>query len=152
MTAGAPRTARAVVRRANDAVHFVAETGSGGRVAIDGAPAVGGRGLGARPMEVLLSALGGCSGVDVAGILAKQRQPLHELTIRVEGERPEGEPAPFTRIHLHFELAGPTDERAVARAVALSVEKYCSVARMLERAATITFSYALAPAGEVRTA
>jgi putative redox protein len=152
VTAPAPRRLRAVLRRANDAVHFVAETGSGGRVSIDGGPAVGGQGLGARPMEVLLAALGGCAGIDVAGILAKQRQPLHDLRITVEGERAEGEPAPFTRIHLHFDLAGPTEDRAVARALELSVEKYCSVARMLERSATITYSYALAPAGEARPA
>ncbi|HEU5169345.1 MAG TPA: OsmC family protein [Gemmatimonadales bacterium] len=134
---------RAVLRRANGAVHFVAETGSGGRVPIDGSPTAGGRGLGARPMEVLLSALGGCAGIDVLSILGKQRQPVTELTITVEGDRSDGEPAVFTRIHVHFALGGPTDERAVARAVELSMTKYCSVARMLEHTAAISHSYAI---------
>lgn len=137
---------RAVVRR-NAAVHFVAETGSGGRVPIDGAPAVGGQGLGARPMELVLSALGGCAGIDVVGILAKQRQPVDDLVVTVEGDRTGGEPAGFERIHLHFALAGPTDERAVQRAVELSMDKYCSVARILERSATITYSHALTAEG-----
>jgi putative redox protein len=134
---------RVVVRRRNDAVHFVAETGSGGRVPIDGSPGVGGAGLGARPMELLLSALGGCAGIDVLGILVKQRQTVDDLTVTVEGERPPGEPAVFTRIHVHFEVSGPEDERAVVRAVELSMDKYCSVARTLEHTAEIGYSHAL---------
>jgi len=137
---------RVVVRRRNGAVHFVAETGSGGRVPIDGSPAVGGAGLGARPMELLLSALGGCTGIDVVGILAKQRQAVDDLTVTVEGERAPGEPAVFTRIHVHFEVSGPADERAVARAVELSMDRYCSVARTLEQTAEIGYSHALVPA------
>lgn len=137
---------RVVVRRRNDAVHFVAETGSGGRVPIDGAPAVGGEGLGARPMELLLSALGGCAAIDVVGILVKQRQTVDDLSVTVEGDRSEGEPALFTRIHVHFEVSGPVDERAVARAVELSMGKYCSVARTLEHTAEIDYSHALVSA------
>jgi putative redox protein len=137
---------RVVVRRRNDAVHFVALTGSGGHVPIDGAPAVGGEGLGARPMELLLSALGGCAAIDVVGILVKQRQTVDDLAVTVEGERSEGEPALFTRIHVHFEVRGPADERAVARAVELSMGKYCSVARTLEHTAVIDYSHALVPA------
>jgi putative redox protein len=151
MTGPTSRTLRAVVRRRNGAVHFVAETGSGGRVPIDGSPAVGGEGLGARPMELLLSALGGCAGIDVVGILTKQRQPIDDLAVTVEGERAPGEPAVFTRIHVHFAVSGPGDERAVARAVELAMEKYCSVARTLERTAAIAHSYTLeraAAAGE----
>jgi len=146
MTEPGARTLRVVVRRRNDAVHFVAETGSGWRVPIDGAPSVGGAGLGARPMELLLSGLGGCAGIDVVGILAKQRQPVDDLTVTVEGERTLGEPAVFARIHVHFSVSGPVDERAVARAVALSMEKYCSVARTLEHTATIAYDYTLEPA------
>ncbi|HTK43039.1 MAG TPA: OsmC family protein [Gemmatimonadales bacterium] len=140
------RTMRAVVRRRNGAVHFVAETGNGGVVPIDGAPAIGGEGLGARPMELLLSALGGCAGIDVVGILAKQRQALDDLTVTVEGERAPGEPSLFTRIQVHFAATGPVDEAALRRAVELSMEKYCSVARVLEHTASITYSHAIAPA------
>jgi len=136
---------RAVVRRRNDGVHFVAETDSGGRVPIDGSPAIGGQGLGARPMELLLSALGGCAGIDVVGILAKQRQPVDDLVVTVEGDRSSGEPSLFTRIHVHFVVSGPTDQRAVQRAVELSMDKYCSVARTLEHTAAIGYSYAVAP-------
>jgi putative redox protein len=142
----AARTMRVVLRRANDAVHFVAETGSGGRVAIDGAPIVGGRGLGARPMELLLAGLGGCSGIDVIGILGKQRQPVEDVTVVVEGERSPGEPSVFARIHVYFAVRGPTDPSAVDRAVALSMDKYCSVARVLEPTAAITYSHELASA------
>ena len=137
---------RAVVRRRNGAVHFVAETGNGGVVPIDGAPAIGGQGLGARPMELLLSALGGCAGIDVVGILAKQRQELDHLTVTVEGEREAGEPSVFTRIHVHFSATGQVDEAALRRAVELSMEKYCSVARVVERTAGITYTQAIVPA------
>ncbi len=140
-----PPTMSVVVQRRNDAVHFVAETANGGRVPIDGAPAIGGQGLGARPMELLLAALGGCSGIDVVSILGKQRQTIHDLTVTVDGERTAGEPAVFASIRVHFSLRGPTDERAVARAVALSMDKYCSVARVLEPTATISYDHTLEP-------
>ena len=143
-----PSTLRVVVRRAAAPVHFLAETGSGGRVPIDGAPAVGGQGRGARPMELLLAGLGGCAAIDVVGILTKQRQPVAEMEVAVEGERAEGEPSVFERIHVRFALRGPADDAAVARAVALSMDKYCSVARVLERTASITYSHELLePAG-----
>ena len=143
----APGTMRVVLRRANDAVHFLAETGAGGRVPIDGAPALGGRGLGARPMELLLAGRGGCAAIDVVGILRKQRQPVEDVSVTVEGDRAPGEPSVFTRIHVHFAIRGPTDPDAAARAVALSMDKYCSAARVLERSASISYTHAVEPAG-----
>jgi putative redox protein len=135
---------RVTLERRNDAVHFVARTEAGGVLPIDGAPAAGGQGLGARPMEVLLASLGGCSGVDVVGILKKQREPVTGMTITVEGEREQGkEPSLFTRIHVHFAISGPVDDAKVARAIELSMAKYCSVARILEKSATVTWSHAL---------
>jgi putative redox protein len=135
---------RVILERQNDAVHFVAKTDGGGIVAIDGSPAVGGRGLGARPMELVLTGLGACSGIDVVTILGKQREPVTGMTITVEGEREQGkEPSLFTKVHVHFTVRGPTDEAKVARAVALSMGKYCSVARILEKTATISWSHAL---------
>ncbi|MGH7632018.1 MAG: OsmC family protein [Gemmatimonadales bacterium] len=142
----APRTMRVVLRRANEAVHFVAETGGGGRVPIDGAPAIGGQGLGARPMELLLAGLGGCGAIDVVGILTKQRQAVDDVTVAVEGERAPGEPSVFTRIHVHFTVRGPADPQAVGRAVALSMDKYCSAARVLEQTAAITYTHEVEPA------
>lgn len=135
---------RVTLERQNDAVHFVARTEAGGVVPIDGGPAAGGQGLGARPMELLLAGLGGCSGIDVVGILKKQREPVTGMTIIVEGEREQGkEPSLFTRIHVHFAIRGPADDAKVARAVELSMAKYCSVARILEQSASITWSHAL---------
>ncbi len=141
-----PRTMRVVLRRANEAVHFLAEAGSGGQVPIDGAPSIGGQGLGARPMELLLAGLGGCGAMDVIGILARQRQTVEGLTVAVEAERAPGEPSVFTRIHVHFTVRGPADPQAVARAVALSMDKYCSAARVLEHTAAISHSYEVEPA------
>ena len=149
MTGSGGPTLRAVVRRRNGAVHFVAETGSGGVVPIDGAPVIGGQGLGARPMELLLSSLGGCAGIDVVGILAKQRQELDDLTVTVEGERGPGEPSLFSRIHVHFAASGQVDESALRRAVELSMEKYCSVARVLEHTAAISYSQTIVPAATI---
>lgn len=135
---------RVTLNRKNTAVHFEAVTDTGGRVPIDGAPAVGGQGLGARPMELLLAGIGGCSGIDVVSILAKMRQPLEDVVITVEAKREEGqEPALFTTIHVHFAVTGACDPGHVARAVQLSMEKYCSVARILERTAKITWSHSL---------
>lgn len=137
---------KVTLTRRNAAVHFEARTESGATLAIDGAPSVGGAGLGARPMEVVLSALGGCSGIDVLTILAKQRQPVAGLVITVEGARePDQTPSVFRSIHVHFELTGGAEPEKVARAVELSMEKYCSVARILEHSATITFSHAVRP-------
>jgi putative redox protein len=135
---------RVTLNRQNRAVHFEAVTDTGGRVPIDGAPAVGGQGLGARPMELLLAGIGGCSGIDIVSILAKMRQPLEDLVITVDAEREEGrEPALFTSIHVHFAVTGPCDPERVAHAVQLSMEKYCSVARILEHTAKITWSHSL---------
>lgn len=137
---------KVTLTRRNSAVHFEARTESGAVLNIDGAPSVGGQGLGARPMETVLSALGGCSGIDVLGILAKQRQPVTGLVITVEGERePDATPSLFRSIHVHFAVTGAAEPDKVARAVSLSMEKYCSVARILERSATITFSHAVEP-------
>ncbi len=135
---------RVTLDRQNDAVHFIARTEGGAVVAIDGAPAVGGQGLGARPMELLLAGLGGCSGIDVLSILKKQREPVTGVTITVDAERePDREPSLFQTVHVHFAVRGPHDEAHLARAVDLSMSKYCSVARILEPTAAITWSHAL---------
>jgi len=137
---------KVTLTRQNDAVHFEARTESGATLDIDGAPSVGGQGLGARPMEVVLCALGGCSGIDVLSILAKQRQPVDGLVITIDGVRdPDATPSLFRTIHVHFSLTGGAEEDKVSRAVALSMEKYCSVARLLERTATISFSHTVTP-------
>jgi putative redox protein len=98
----------------------------------------GGHGEGLRPMQTVLAALCGCSAVDVVSILKKQRQPLSDLLIKVDGERQKGvEPALWEKVHLLFQISGDVDPSKAARAVQLSIEKYCSVAETLRRAGAV---------------
>lgn len=128
--------------RRNDAVHLEATNEAGQTVSIDGAPSVGGENLGMRPMQLLLSALGGCSTIDVIQILKKQRQPLVDIHVRIDGDRQkDATPSLFEKIHVHFTLKGALDEKKVKRAVSLSLEQYCSVAKTLEKTAEITYSF-----------
>ena len=113
---------------------FVAESGSGHSVVIDGPPDHGGRNMGVRPMELVLLGLGGCTSFDVVDILKKARQPVTDCETRLEAERSADVPSVFTRIHVHFVVTGTgLSEKQVARAVKLSAEKYCSASLMLER-------------------
>lgn len=134
-----------VVLRRTTGAQYEARNEAGQLAVLDGPPDVGGRGAGVRPMELLLMSLGGCSAVDVQLILQKQRQAYTGLGVTVEGTRADAVPAVFTAIHLHFEAAGDVDPKKLEHAVALSMEKYCSVARMLESTARITFSSAVKP-------
>ncbi|WP_028238089.1 OsmC family protein [Stutzerimonas azotifigens] len=128
---------------------FVAESGSGHAVVLDGPPEHGGRNLGARPMEMVLMGLGGCSNFDVVNILKKARQPIESCEAFLEAERAEEEPKVFTRIHLHFVVKGRgLKEAQVKRAVDLSAEKYCSASIMLGRAGVeITHDYEIVELG-----
>lgn len=114
---------------------FVAESGSGHAVVVDGPPDGGGRNLGVRPMELVLMGVGACTAYDVVHILRKGRQPVLRCVAQLEAERADSEPKVFTRIHVHFIVTGRgLSEAAVRRAVALSAEKYCSASIMLGRA------------------
>jgi putative redox protein len=124
---------------------FVGTTGSGHGIVIDGPPDIGGKNLGMRPMELMLLSVGACSAVDVVHILKKGRQDVADVQVEVKGERTDTDPKVFTKIHLHFIVAGRglTRER-VERAVQLSAEKYCSASIMLGRAgAEITHDFEL---------
>ncbi|MES2684313.1 MAG: OsmC family protein [Pseudomonadota bacterium] len=113
---------------------FVAESGSGHAVVIDGPPELGGRNLGARPMELLLMGVGACSSVDVVMILKKGRQQVSDCVCELKAERADTEPKVFTAIHLHFVVSGKALNPAqVERAVQLSAEKYCSASIMLTK-------------------
>jgi putative redox protein len=125
-----------------DHMSFVGESDSGHSVVMDGAPDAGGRNLGVRPMEMLLLGLGGCAAFDVVSILHKSRQQLVDCEVEIEAERAEEIPKVFTKIHVHFIVSGKDlDESKVAKAVALSADKYCSASRMLEKMATITHDF-----------
>lgn len=113
---------------------FIGETGSSHAVVIDGPAEIGGRNLGARPMELMLLSVGACSAVDVVHILKKARQPVKDCFVEVEGKRAETEPKVFTDIHLQFVIVGEgLSENQVKRAVELSADKYCSASIMLKR-------------------
>ncbi len=122
---------------------FLAESGSGHVVVMDGPPEHGGRNLAARPMEMVLIGLGGCSSFDVVSILKKSRQPIEACEAFIEAERADQDPKVFTRIHLHFVVKGRgLKEAQVKRAVELSAEKYCSASIMLTRGGVeITHDY-----------
>lgn len=111
---------------------YVAESGSGHAVVVDGPPDIGGRNLGVRPMELVLMGVGACSAVDVVHILKKSRQQVTDCVCDVKAERAETDPKVFTKIHMHFKVGGrDLKENQVARAVQLSAEKYCSASIML---------------------
>ncbi len=125
-----------------DHMSFVGESGSGHSVVMDGAPELGGRNLGIRPMEMLLLGLGGCTSFDVVLILRKMKQEISDCEVEIEAERAESEPKIFTRIHVHFIVSGKgLSDKHVARAVNLSAEKYCSASLMLGKTAEITHDY-----------
>lgn len=128
-----------------EGVCFLGEGGSGHAVVLDGAPAAGGRNLGLRPMEMLLIGLGGCSAFDVVEILRKGRQPIDDCVVELEAERADEAPKVFTRIHMHFVVAGTgLSSDKVARAIQLSAEKYCSASAMLGKTAEITHDFEIA--------
>jgi putative redox protein len=111
---------------------------------MDGPPEFGGRNLGLRPMEMLLLGMGGCTQFDVVHILRKSRNEVTFCEVELEAERAESEPKVFTRIHVHFKVGGPgLTEKAVARAVDLSAEKYCSASIMLGASVEITHDFEL---------
>lgn len=130
-----------------DNAAFVAESGSGHAVVVDGPEHIGGRNIGPRPMELMLMSVGTCSSVDVVYILKRARQPVTGCEVTVKAERAETEPAVFTKIHLHFTVTGvDLSATQVARAVSLSAEKYCSASIMLGRGGcAMTHSHEVVP-------
>ena len=120
---------------------FIAETGSGHLVAMDGAPDAGGRNLAPRPMEMLLAGAGGCTAFDVVHILKRGRHDVRGCEVRLLADRATTDPKVFTRIALQFVVSGRSlPQEAVERAVKLSHEKYCSATVMLEKTAKIEIS------------
>ncbi len=130
------------MKRVNDKFHFRAYNSNGNIASMDGSPAIGGSGKGVRPMQLLLMAMAGCSSIDIVMILKKMRQNLENLDVEVEGFSEEGAvPSVFTKIHIHYVLSGDLKEEKVKKAIDMSLDKYCSVSKMLEKAAEITSSY-----------
>jgi len=126
---------------------FTAESETGHTVVMDGPPDHGGKNQGARPMEMMLIGMGGCSSFDVVHILKKSRQDVTDCVAEIEAERADAVPSVFTKIHLHFVVTGNNlKESMVSNAVKLSAEKYCSASIMLSKGGVeVTHSH------EVRT-
>ena len=123
-----------------DHMSFVGESGSGHSIVMDSADDHGGRNLGVRPMEMVLLGLGGCSAFDVMHMLKKSRQNVVDCEVLIEAARADQTPAVFTRIDLTYIIVGhDLSDQHVNRAVSLSMEKYCSVTKMLETTAKISF-------------
>jgi putative redox protein len=123
---------------------FVAETGSGHMLVMDGAPDGGGRNLAPRPMETVLAGTGGCTAYDVVLILKRGRHDVRGCQVKATSERADSDPKVFTRIHMHFTVTGKSvPHTAVERAIQLSHEKYCSASIMLAKTADITTSFEL---------
>lgn len=133
--------------RWHDGMSFVAETGSGHLVAMDGAPDAGGRNLAPRPMELLLAGAGGCTAFDIVLILKRGRHEVSGCEVRLQAERAETDPKVFTRIDFHYTLTGKgLKPAAVERAMKLSAEKYCSASIMLGKSAEMTHSFEIVEA------
>ena len=118
---------------------FVAESGSGSTFTMDGSPDVGGRNLGARPMEVVLLGMGGCTAIDVVSMLKKQRQDIRDVVVELDADRADDYPKVFNRVKVIYRVRGKNLNKAlVERAVKLSDEKYCSATAMIRKSAEIT--------------
>jgi putative redox protein len=126
---------------------FVAETGSGHTLVMDGAPDAakpdnGGQNLAPRPMETLLAGTGGCTAYDVVLILKRGRHDVRGCTVKLDAERADTDPKVFTKINMHFTVTGKgLPAVAVERAIAMSHDKYCSASVMLGKTAEITTSF-----------
>jgi putative redox protein len=127
------------IKRLNSNYHLLATNEDGNEVHMDSSPDIGGEGNGIRPMQMLLAAVGGCSSIDVILILKKQKQEIENFEVEVEGDKVKVEDhSVFKNIVLHFKIDGNVDRDKAERAIQLSMEKYCSVSKILQPTANIT--------------
>ena len=133
---------KVTVKRVEAPFYVEASNEDGNTLAMDANPSIGGTGRGFRPMETLLAGLGGCSAIDIVVILRKSNQPLDDIQVEIDGRRQEGvEPSLFETIHVKYTLKGAFEDQAAQRAVDWSMQKYCSVAKTLEKTAAITWEW-----------
>lgn len=131
---------------------FMAETGSGHAVVMDGAPEAGGRNLAPRPMEMLLVGAGGCTAFDVVLILKRGRHPVTDCQVRIQADRAETDPKVFTRLHYHYVVSGDgLKPAAVERAIHMSAERYCSASIMLGQTAEVSHTWEIVDTGAAQT-
>lgn len=135
------RTMKIKLKRIQSPFVLEAENEQGNQILIDASPEIGGTNKGPRPMELLLMGLAGCTSIDVLMILQKQKVEVQEYSVEVEAEREQVDQVKlFKNIHLVFKVKGEFEKEKTKRAIDLSLEKYCSVAKTLEKTATITYS------------
>jgi len=125
-----------------DGMRFVATDSLGHSIVMDASKQAGGEGSGFTPLQLLLVALGGCTGIDIVDIMRKQRQHVDDLEMLVSGERVKEPPRVYSNIHVEYRVKGKDiKEKAVKRAIRLSEDKYCSVGAMLKAKANVTSNY-----------
>ena len=135
---------RVTLKRLGQPYHFVARNSAGNEIHLDTGIDEGGTGKGVGPMQAVAMALGGCSAIDIALILAKGRQDVRTFDIEIDYNRAADQtPALFTDMHAHYALTGDLDSDRVRRAVAMSLDKYCSVAKILKKTAQITATFSV---------
>lgn len=136
---------KVTVQKLDKEQHMEAANEEGGLIRMDGKNQIGGLEGGFSPMQLLLAGIGGCSAIDIIDILEKQRQNLQNLRVEVEGDKQKnGTYSEFKTINLHFVFEGNLDPAKVERAIDLSINKYCSVSKALEKGSKITHSYEIA--------
>ncbi len=130
------------IERKSGLFHLQSFNEDGLSVETDASENIGGTNKGVRPMQMVLMAMGSCSAIDVIMIMERQKQNLEDIKVHIKAQREENKnPSLFTHIHIHFKLFGDIDDKKASRAVSLSMDKYCSVAQMLKKTATIDYSY-----------
>lgn len=127
----------------NKESHLEATNEHGGIIRIDGDSTIGGMEGGLSPLQLLLAGIGSCSAIDVVSILEKQKQNLTGLSVEVDGDKQKTDIGykEFKTIHLHFTLSGDLNPKKVQRALDLSITKYCSVSKALEKGSEITYDF-----------
>jgi len=131
------------LKRVNNAFHYEAFTTDKIKIDIDANPSIGGEGKGTRPMELLLMGVAGCASIDLGLILKKQKQELTDYNVEVTALRNDNVAKAFRSINLHFVLYGNLEDSKVARAIELTLTKYCSVALSLDKEIEITSTYTI---------
>ena len=135
---------KVTVQRLNDAVLFEGKNTDGNTIILDGSTNIGGEGKGMRPTEALLVSLASCSSIDVVLILKKMRQQLDDIKVEVDAEQAIDQvPKVFTKIHMTFHLKGEIKPIKAEQAIQKSLEKYCTVAKMIEGKAEITSEFTI---------
>ena len=135
------------LRRINKAVLFEARNERGHTVLVEGGPSLGGENQAPSPTELLVISQAACTAMDIVELLKKMRQPLEHLEIETEGKRAENLiPKVFTGIHLHYKLYGNIKPTKAEKAIVMSIEKYCTVSKMIENVTKITYSFEILPA------